>query len=762
MARRRGDRGRARRRPAAEVVQADEAFVQEVAEDEASAKEAEGEGTAVETAESVESADPADSGPEETAPTGQAQAGGVDPDRRYFGPGEAAWIVAEVLEGNETVVLRQLGLGGAEGVDAAAVRAALKQHYGIVAGVDEAALAGLLEQAAEGPVRGEPTVARAVPAKPGEDGRVELVFLEDLGEEGVQLSYAALRAALGRDELEAVLADDLLGLLVEPGQTLAILHPPTEGEAGQDVLGNAVPNRGTAAELRAGENVRADGERFEAETLGYVCVVDGEISVLSPVWVDGDHMEAHFVRFPQPRVAAIQSDWLMRALQVRGVTTGIDEVAIEGLCRAPGAATDKGAALVARGQPAVDGVDGHVDYAIDMEKRAGKLLPDGSVDLRERNAAVGVVAGQAIGELVPPTPGQAGQNLKGESLVGRDGQEHTFLAGENVKVESGDGGRQCFVAEIQGAVSLSGDTIQVRPVYAVSGDVDYSTGNLDLPTDIEVSGSVRSGFTVRAGGSVTVGGSVEPGAQIHARGDVVAAKGIFGDTTKVVALGSVTAKFVQNSTVMAHGDITAGAYIVHGRVRAGGCVRVESGGGRRGGSIIGGVVIAARGVEARLIGSGEGDRTLVGIGPSPDRAGQLAKLHQAVHGAQVKIRKLIVSLGLDNESDEEIGRLLRRASGGARRRVEQVAAELRQLRADREAAQQEQQELEEQVGASLREAWVRGAEIVFADVQVQFGREIRTVSADVTKAEFFCGDQGVRWRPIQETEADDEGGQRGR
>ena len=59
---------------------------------------------------------------------------------------------------------------------------------------------------------------------------------------------------------------------------------------------------------------------------------------------------------------------------------------------------------------------------------------------------MGVEEGQVIGELVPPTPGQAGKNLKGEVLEGRDGQEHTFTAGENMKAEAGDGGRLRFVA----------------------------------------------------------------------------------------------------------------------------------------------------------------------------------------------------------------------------------------------------------------------------------------------------------------------------
>ena len=40
---------------------------------------------------------------------------------------------------------------------------------------------------------------------------------------------------------------------------------------------------------------------------------------------------------------------------------------------------------------------------------------------------------------------------------------------------------------------------------SISGDVGYDTGNIDLPMNVEISGSVQSGFSVKAAGSVVVG-----------------------------------------------------------------------------------------------------------------------------------------------------------------------------------------------------------------------------------------------------------------
>ena len=68
--------------------------------------------------------------------------------------------------------------------------------------------------------------------------------------------------------------------------------------------------------------------------------------------------------------------------------------------------------------------------------------------------------------------------------------------------------------------------------------------------NVEIDGSVRAGFTVKSAGTVLIAGVVENGATIDAKGDVVVAKGIFGESTSVTALGNVETKLIQNSTVL--------------------------------------------------------------------------------------------------------------------------------------------------------------------------------------------------------------------
>ena len=629
----------------------------------------------------------------------------------------------------------------ADGVDAAAVPAADDAPH--EAGPDTARpVDGASPDAAAvaDTTAGADTGAETPPSS----GRLSVSALEGLGDE-VRLSYRELGAALERTCIEEVIADDLLAVLVAPGAVIARFGPAAEGEA--------TPQGGCPA---AGPNVTEQDGDFTADLLGYLHITDERVSVLPAIWVSADGLQAYLIHLPSPvPKPELQAEWLRAAIAERGITAGIDEEAVAGLTGAVQPATDKSTTLIAVGSEAQNGSDSVIDYEIDVEKRAGRPLADGSIDLRERNAAVGVEADQVVGRLVRATPGQPGRNVRGEALAATDGVAKDFTAGDNVRAESGDEGMR-FVAEVDGNVSIQGDTIHVRPVYTVSGDVDYDTGNIDVPGDVEISGSVRTGFRVKAGGTVTVGGTVEPGAEIHSRGDVIVSKGIFGDRTRVVALGAVTTKFIQNSTVVVQGDLTVGAYIINGQVRVGGAVRVEAGGGSRGGSIIGGQVVATGGIEARLIGSAETDRTVVGVGAAAEDTARATQLRQQHTTMSRSLDELKARLGVSSASDrDQIRRLLARTPAT---RLDTLEAGLKQLRAlERQyhELEGEIEALDQRITKTLGQARIRSTERVFADVQIQFGAVTSNLVNDlVGGCEFYRSPEGkIQWR-AQEVDDD--------
>lgn len=163
--------------------------------------------------------------------------------------------------------------------------------------------------------------------------------------------------------------------------------------------------------------------------------------------------------------------------------------------------------VVALGKKAVAGQDAQLMFEIDMDEKPGVIMPDGSIDLRERNLVHNVSDGSLIARKIPATAAEAGQNLFGDVLKAEDGQDAVFVAGEGARLcEEDYEGQvvQAIYATIDGAVAFHSGSVSVNAVYRISGDVDYETGNVEFDGDVFIFGSVNTGFEVRAGGNVTV------------------------------------------------------------------------------------------------------------------------------------------------------------------------------------------------------------------------------------------------------------------
>jgi len=90
------------------------------------------------------------------------------------------------------------------------------------------------------------TIAKATPAKNGQDGRVEWKVDEEVPEEQ-------------KEEDQLSFYDQSAFIMVETGQILGIIHPPTAGEDGRDVLGCTIAAKdGKEAKLRLDESILID------------------------------------------------------------------------------------------------------------------------------------------------------------------------------------------------------------------------------------------------------------------------------------------------------------------------------------------------------------------------------------------------------------------------------------------------------------------------------------------------------------------------
>ena len=166
-------------------------------------------------------------------------------------------------------------------------------------------------------------------------------------------------------------------LLLAPGCELAVRTPPGAGEDGCDIFGQTLPAPVQEARVRAGVNVREEGERILADAYGYVWIGDDRISVLPPVGVSADRMQAHFVHFPQAgEQCAPRVDWIADALRRRGIQYGVEQDRIAALCQAPPPAPDTFTCLLASGtSPSSSPVAGLCEASVFPDELGDHLPP---------------------------------------------------------------------------------------------------------------------------------------------------------------------------------------------------------------------------------------------------------------------------------------------------------------------------------------------------------------------------------------------------
>lgn len=301
-------------------------------------------------------------------------------------------------------------------------------------------------------------------------------------------------------------------------------------------------------------------------------------------------------------------DQIRRELANKGIVYGIDEAVLSEISssRKPGFKY-----IIAKGLVPQKGQDAEHKFHFDVAKLNAikpKENNDGTVDFKDLNIIYNVTKGEVLYEKIPATEGVNGRNIFAKEILGQRGKDIRLPKGKNVDLLD-DG--KTLVAGIDGRLCYDGHNIYISPLFIIEEDVDSSTGNIDFVGNVLIHGSVKNGFSVKAKGNIEIHGSVEA-AQIEADGDVLIWYGFQGmDKGSIKAGGNIVAKFIQNATVEATGDITAEA-IMHSQVAANN-IYVNKGKG----CIVGGKVVAGHLILAYIIGSSMATRTEIHIGIPP-------------------------------------------------------------------------------------------------------------------------------------------------
>jgi hypothetical protein len=178
---------------------------------------------------------------------------------------------------------------------------------------------------------------------------------------------------------------------------------------------------------------------------------------------------------------------------------------------------------LARGIPPRNGLDGTVQMFFAPPSGRPDDNPDGRVDFYNLDLVQEIRRDDVVARRVPPTPGMPGRNVQGEIVPQRKGKPARLRFGKGLAWEGDD-----LRAKLDGRLEWKGDVVSVIPLLIISGDVDYSTGNINFNGPVLVRGTIRDGFSVSAAGDVDIRGSVEKASVESREGRIAVLYGVQG------------------------------------------------------------------------------------------------------------------------------------------------------------------------------------------------------------------------------------------
>lgn len=426
---------------------------------------------------------------------------------------------------------------------------------------------------------------------------------------------------------------------------------------------------------------------------------------------------------------------LFEILKTAGVTVGVQP---EGLRELAARRPRQQAVVVAAGTPPVPGQDGWIEYLLsppDGERPAGELREDGSVDFKNLGLVVNVDEGTLLATRHPPTAGEPGRSVTGEELPAPPGKDVKLSGGKNTRL-SEDGSQ--LLAARAGCLLRSNGKLWVTDLHTVKGDVDFSTGNIDVRGSVFISGNVLSGFEVRAEHDITVGGVVEA-ARLEAGGDITLQHGVQGGgKAELVAQGTIRAAFIQHAKVRARGPILVAGPLLHCISRSGDSIRVSG----KNGAVCGGVARALSCVQATILGADAYTKTRVEVGRDPDLEERLVAIQDLQRTLAPKLSQLhtaVENLKALKAGKGQLAPQQTRMLNEATRMRFALARRRKELQAEQEAIEQEL--------ATLREASIECSGAAYPGVCVVIlGRRLK-INEPISAVRFQCDKDGVAMLP---------------
>lgn len=315
--------------------------------------------------------------------------------------------------------------------------------------------------------------------------------------------------------------------------------------------------------------------------------------------------------------------------------------------------------IIARGKDVVNGLDSQFIWLTSEagEENVSDVNKTGTIDLRAARNVTAVKPGDRVMRIDPPTQGEPGLTIFGESIQPKAGEVLTYSNDlQGTEIDSTD--ERYLVATINGAPVVVERGMHVLDVLLVD-KVDMATGDINFEGNVMIKSDVETGSTVECTGNLSVGGTIE-NAMIKVGGDLVVGGGIVGEApaqsaesafldeslawkTHIEVQGDIYGKYISNALVTGKGNINISDYTSHSVLIADKEIHI---GTKSNSAIIGGKTKAGLLVAGQNIGNESEVKTRVEVGSLKALRSKKSKIVQLREEKQATSEKLKNALEL--------------------------------------------------------------------------------------------------------------------
>jgi len=451
---------------------------------------------------------------------------------------------------------------------------------------------------------------------------------------------------------------------VKVGMVVAEITATGEGEEGTDVYGNTLPGLpGNDPSISLQENILIKGNEIVANENGILDVIEDDgltIMRVRPyreakieVEVSRDRMQAYIsLEGARGFAPPLTMDRVNAVLEEKQVFKGIDTEALsEAILNARGGQSIERVKIAEGNRPVKTENEGQIKFFVPLASGDKVTIKsNGRADFRTHDEITAVEKDQLIAE-IPSVEfsGSEGWDVSGNPVKAGAVQQTELNVGENIRRSEEENGSVRFYAGKSGELMYDGRNISVHVYHQVNGNVDMQTGNVKFPGDVQVKGNVERGFYVVAGGEIQVAGAVE-GALLSSGGSIQIAQGVIGAGKAVLrAKRNIRAQFVEESTLLAVGDIEIKNGCLRCSVKCNGVLRLF---GEKG-TLIGGKIYARHGLEVRNLGNDKGTRTVISFGQDYLVADQIEQHEKEIQ----RLKELVTSMDTQMKKYEQRGQM---------------------------------------------------------------------------------------------------------